>query len=417
MHAILIAIGSSGDVHPLIGIGVALRDRGHRVTLVTSSHFEALIQRAGLAFIPLGTVEDYHKVVSNPDLTHPRKGTELVIQECCVRPMRDVYAIIEEQHRPGETVVVSCGLGIGARIAHEKLGVPLITTQVQPMVFRSAYRTPVFGWLPMPQSAPKAIKRLVFRLLDVYADRLIAPTTNEFRAELGLAPVARIFNDWWMSPQLVLGLFPDWFGPVQPDWPPQTRLTGFPLYDESDSKAVPEDVKAFLDQGEAPIVFTPGSAMPSGRAFFEASVEACGLLGRRGILLTRYRDHVPPRLPASVRHFDYVPLGALLPQAAAMIHHGGVGTIAQVLRAGLPHLVMPMVNDQPDNASRLLDLGVAAVLGPKAYRGRAVADSLDRLLSSPKVETQCRSLAAKLATNDARAAACDAIERLGDGAI
>ena len=71
-------------------------------------------------------------------------------------------------------------------------------------------------------------------------------------------------KDWCHSPQRVLGLFPDWFGAVQPDWPPQTRLTGFPLQDGRTEAELPAEVRAFLDAGEPPIVFTPGSAMRHG---------------------------------------------------------------------------------------------------------------------------------------------------------
>lgn len=417
MRVLCIAIGSSGDVHPLIGIGVFLKKRGHDVTIVTSVHFEPPVRRAGLGFVGMGTEEEYQEITSDPDLFHPIKGTKRVLEYCGVRALRDVYSIVADANQPGNTIVISSALGIGARIAHDKLGVPLITTILQPMMLRSTYATPRYNWLPLPQSAPRILKRAAFRAADVYVDSIVRPETNKFRAELGLEPVYRICNLWWLSPQLVLGLFPDWFGPPQPDWPANTITTGFPMYDDGDDTELPPRARAMLESGHPPIVFTPGSAMRYGRSFFEAAADACRILGRPGILLSRFREHIPDQLPDGVVHFDYLPLGSVLPRAAAMVHHGGMGTLAQTLRAGIPHLVMPMSIDQPDNAARLVGLGVADVLKPKSFRGPAVARKLDRLLSSADVQASCREVARRLVGVDSLSDTCDVIESFADRAL
>lgn len=410
MDVVLIGIGSSGDVHPLIGIGLALRERGHDITMLASTHFENQVGNAGLRFIGIGTDDDYHAVTSDPSLMHPLKGTQKVIEYCCIRPLREIYEIVADTYKPGETLVISGALGFGARIAHEKLGVPLVTTILQPMMFRSVHETARYDWFPFSARMPRFAKHAVFRAADLYADRLAGPATNSFRKELGLPPVKRIFHDWWMSPQLVIGLFPEWYGPLQPDWPPNTVLTGFPMYDESDTAVIPAEARDFLDNGDPPLVFTPGTAMRFGRKFFEASVEACRLLGRRGVLLSKFREQIPERLPPGVAHFDYLPLGGVLPRAAAMIHHGGMGTLAQALRAGIPHLVMPMAIDQPDNARRLAALGVADYLKPKAYRAKTVAEKLDKLLNSPDVAENCRRIARRFEDVHPRSDTCRVIE-------
>ena len=109
--------------------------------------------------------------------------------------------------------------------------------------------------------------------------------------------------------------------------------------------------------GEPPIVFTPGSAMYHGQDFFRASVEACKQLNRRGILLTRHAEQIPADLPATIRHFSYAPFSLLLPRAAALVHHGGIGTSAQAMAAGCRQLITPFAHDQFDNADRLRRLG------------------------------------------------------------
>src|SRR5204862_5511949 len=139
--------------------------------------------------------------------------------------------------------------------------------------------------------------------------------------------------------------------------PPALRLTGFVRYDESNHQDLPRDVQDFLDRGTPPVVFTAGSAFRRERDFFREAVGACRLSGRRGLLLTRFRDQVPEQLPDTVRHCAYAPLSQLLPRAAALVSYGGIGTAAQALAAGVPHVVTPHKHDQPENAARLSDLG------------------------------------------------------------
>jgi UDP:flavonoid glycosyltransferase YjiC (YdhE family) len=191
-------------------------------------------------------------------------------------------------------------------------------------------------------------------------------------------------------------------------WPSQ-----FPLWDEAAQTGTQPELDAFLDAGEAPLVFAPGSANRQAAAFFRAAVDACVRLKRRGILLTQFAEQIPRPLPASVRHFGYVPFSRLLPRAAALVHHGGIGTTAQGLRAGVPHLVMPMAHDQPDNAARLKRLGVGDWLKPAAFRGPAVAARLQRLLTDPAVPPACREVASRFHGVDPAAEACQVIENHG----
>ena len=411
MKILLVPVGSAGDVHPFVAIGAVLRQRGHVVTVITSPVFEKLIRRVGLQFVPLGTVEEFDAVTQDPNLWDERRGFEVVARTVRTATPH-IYHVISERYVAGKTTVVAAGLAFGARIAQERLGVPLVTMQLQPAAFHSVYVSPVLHpWLSQIDWLPRLPKRVVFRFVHLLADRIVGPETNRFRATLGLPPAHYFVSEWWNSPQRVIGLFPEWFGPPQPDWPPQTVLTGFPLYDESDDEELSSEVARFLDEGDPPIVFTPGSAMRHGGQFFAASLEACQLLGRRGMLLTRHADQLPTQLPNEVRHFDYVPFSQLLPRCAALVHHGGVGTLAQGLAAGLPQLATPIAHDQPDNAVRLQRLGVGRTLKPAAYRGPAVARELEPLLSSLEVAVSCRAVAEKLRGSDAVERTCDLIEQ------
>jgi len=218
---------------------------------------------------------------------------------------------------------------------------------------------------------------------------------NAWRAELGLPPVSRVLQSWFHSPQRVLGLFPDWFGDPQPDWPPQVRCTGFVLSDEKCAPdAEPPGARASLDQylagGEAPVVFTPGSANRHAAQFFRAAIDATATIRRRALLVTSYRDHLPSSLPEHAHHVTYASFATLFPRVAAVVHHGGIGTSAQALAAGAPQLVMPMGFDQPDNALRLTALGVADTIPPARFTAARVGTALDRLLSDNSVSAACR---------------------------
>ena len=241
-------------------------------------------------------------------------------------------------------------------------------------------------------------------------DRTLCPPLNAFRQELGLAPVKRLMNGWWNSPQRVMGLWPEWFAPPQRDWPAQVMLTGFPLYDERGVAEMPPALEAFLAAGSAPIAFTPGSAMRHGHAFFQAAIEACERLGRRGLLLTRFGEQLPATLPTSVMHVTFAPFSLLLPRCAALVHHGGIGTMAQGFAAGIPQLVMPMSHDQPDNLLRLQRLGVGDGLAPEAFKGDAVAAKLSALLDNEGVIKRCGELSNRLKAAQPLETACAIME-------
>lgn len=413
MHYLLNPVGSAGDVHPFIALGLRLRERGHQVSVLTSPYFQPLCEQHGLRLLPLGTTDEFVAGIQNPDLWKPQRAFA-VVSELVERGLPLAYEAIAAEATRQPTVVVAGSLGLAARVAHDKLGVPMVSVHLQPGVFRSAHEPPHLPGLGLMHWLPRPGRRALFRAIDALViDRWLGRPLNRFRATLGLPPVARFMDAWWHSPQLVLGLFPDWYAAPQPDWPRQLQLVGFPLYDESDVQPeLPPALAEFLAEEPAPIVVAPGSANAFGRAFFEPVVAACRRSGRRAILLTKFADQVPAGLPASVRHVDYVPFSLILPRAAALVHHGGIGTTAQALAAGVPQLIRPMAHDQFDNAARVRRLGVGTALAPRRFTPRNVAAALERLLGDPAVARACQAIAPRLRQGDPLARACEAIERL-----
>jgi rhamnosyltransferase subunit B len=414
MHAILTPVGSAGDVNPFVMIGRELRRRGHRVTLLSPDVFAAAVERAGVEFASTGSAEDFDRVTKNPDLWDPRRGGAVVFDEV-LKHMRQSYVVLEQLYTPGDTLLVGHSLSLFTRMFEETHAVAAATVHLAPTVLRSDFEQPILPSGHDISNLPRWLKRALWWAIDRFAvDRLLAPELNAWRAELGLAPVSRVFKSWVHSPQRVLALFPAWFAEPQPDWPSQLRSTGFVLSDDTCSPpATGADgghLEQFLRDGTPPIVFAPGSANQHATAFFRTAVEATAAIGRRALLVSPYRDHLPAPLPAHVGHVPYASFSTLFPRAAAVVHHGGIGTSAQGLAAGVPQLVMPMVFDQPDNAAWLMRLDVAGVVYPKNFTAPTVAAALERVLSSDAIRSACVLNRSRVASDGALERSCDLLE-------
>jgi rhamnosyltransferase subunit B len=411
MHVILTPVGSAGDVNPFVVIGRELRRRGHRVTLIASDVFADVVSNAGLSFVSSASRDEYERATSNPDLWSPRRGLSVVL-DLLMAQMRRGYELIESVYEPNETILVGHPLSFFTRVFEETHRAAAATVHLAPSIFRSDFQQPVLPTGTDLSWWPRWAKRLLWWGVDRLAvDPMILPQLNAWRAELGLAPVSRVFNSWVHSPQRVVGLFPDWFGEPQPDWPSQLRLAGFVLSDEG-CAPLPEDtrVEQFVAGDDPPIVFTPGSANRHAEAFFRTAIDATARLRRRALLVTGYREHLPSVLPDHVEHASYAPFSTLFARAAAVVHHGGIGTCAQGLAAGVPQLVMPMGFDQPDNGARLVRLGVGTMIPRSQFSPPRVADALNGLLSSKTVLSKCQHWRERIAATNAVEQAAQLIE-------
>ncbi len=411
MRILIYAMGSAGDVHPFVGVGRALQARGHEVFVITSAYFEELVARAALGFRPLGTVADFERVQSDPHLWHPTKALPSIIRNAVDPTYELILAHARELHEPGNTIILASSLAWGALTVRELLRIPVATVHLAPSLFVSSHRQPVLHGAPIPQWAPRFMKAIQWQMAEKIVDFHVLPELNRFRKKHGLPPARRMLKGWH-SPDRVIALFPEWFGPPQPDWPPQTRLTGFPLFDEAGLRELPRELDDFLNDGDPPVVFTPGSAMDRGHAFFAEAVAALKMLGKRGILLSRFPDTMPTDLPQGVRRFSYLPFSEVLPRAAALAYHGGVGTCAQTLRAGIPHLVQPMAHDQLDTLSRVRDLGVGDGLHPHQFKAKKIAATLDRLLHDATIGQQAKDLSRHFDPAAWMARTCELVEEL-----
>ena len=411
LHVLLPTMGSAGDVHPFIALGTELKARGHRATILTNPIFQELVEAQGLGFLAVGTAEEANAAIANPELWHLRKGFS-VIAQIIVPAIAEVFSLIE-RHADASTVVAFSSLAFGARVAQEKLGVPSASVHLQPSVIRTFADQGMMGNIRLSPSRPMWFKRGLFRVIDaVILDRRLKAPLNDLRARLGLKQVDRVMHRWMHSPQLVIAFFPEWFAAPQPDWPANTHAVGFPLWDADGEAAPLADAEEFLAAGDAPIIFTPGSAGSTMQRFFRESVKAVQQLGLRAMLVTNYPEQVPANLPPSVRVFGYLPFSQVLPRAALLVYHGGVGTLAQGIKAGTPHLVVPHGYDQFDSGWRIEQLGLGSSIPETRYRAGRVVRAVERILGDAAAPRRRLAYAARIDAQDAVARACTLIEGL-----
>ena len=157
---------------------------------------------------------------------------------------------------------------------------------------------------------------------------------------------------------------------------------------------------------------TSAERMGGAAGFFAASAVAAKLLGRRAVLILNESRNRPPVLPEGVLAVDYAPFSELFPRAAAIVHHGGIGTTGLAMRSGRPMLVMPCAWDQPDNAERAARLGIARTISRRRYTPARVAAELRRLLNDPRYTQRASRVGVQVRQEDGARVACDALSAL-----
>lgn len=413
---VLTTVGSLGDLHPYIAIALGLRARGHEAILATSECYRRKVEALGLGFRAVRPDSD---CVRDPDrmqrFMNPRLGTVRFVREVLLPVLRESYEDISAATRGADLLVSH--MPWAARLVAEKTGIPWASTMITPLGFFSTYDLPVF---PLAPAASKKLRCLgpsfwgpLFRF-GKWATRPWAKPFYRLRAELGLPST----NEWnplgdSHSPALVLALFSKRLADKQPDWPPQTVITGFPFYDQDGGSGLPPALVHFLDDGPPPIVFTLGisAAMVAG-SFYEHSIAAAKLLGRRAVLITGDNPrNQPASLPVGMAAFDYAPFSELFPRAAVIVHAGGIGTTGLAMRSGRPILVVPHSHDQPDNAARVSRLGIARTIPPRRYTPTRVAAELQELLTEPAYAQRAMEISGQIRQEDGVQMACDALDR------
>jgi rhamnosyltransferase subunit B len=383
--------GSRGDVAPVLALASRLARRGHRCHVLGNAGYEGEAARAGVELT--ATVD---RAVAF------RRGERVDFGEYLFPGLPRVERCLAGATAENTVLINSTRLSASNLFAEQR-GIRTLRLTLAPFSFRSLvappwpYRAKTEG--PLGELYRQNLLPRLYQAMDTNA-RLLA-FVNERRRALGLGPVASAVHP---EPHVLrqLALFPAWFCEPARDWPRDTELVGFPL--PACEGALPRELADFVARRGAPIVFTMGTFIEHTDAFVALAREACARLGSPGIFLSRHRAYAQHADAPGFLELPFVELAQLLPQAALIVHHGGIGTAARALEAGVPQLVCPIGFDQFDNAQRLRLLGVAQVADRAQLTLGALCAHAAALLGDPALRARASALAAEVEDGLTRAA-------------
>ena len=417
MRIAVIAIGSRGDVQPYVALGKGLREAGHSVRLVTHQNFEALVNSNGLEFWPVrGNSQD---VAESPEMRELlEKGKFLAImrrtaqeaERASVQWAEDGLAACQ-----GMDLLIA-GLGfIGFALA-EKLGLPLVQAYLVPFTPTRAFPGPL-----IPQALPNlggSFNRLTHHLTrQMMWQPFRSADSLARRKVLGLpaAPFRGPYNSEQARGLPVLYGFSPSVISAPPDWGEEIHVTGFWLLDSADDWAAPPDLMDFLQAGPPPVYIGFGSMStrkPEETA--DLVVEALKRTGQRAILLSGWGGLQKAALPDSVFMIESIPHSWLFPRVSAVIHHGGAGTTAAGLRAGVPSIVIPFFADQPFWGRCVEELGVGpAPIPRKELTAERLAKAVQAAVTDQAMRQRAADLGSRIQAEDGIGRAVEVIQEIG----
>jgi len=405
--------GSLGDLYPLLALAREMKHRGHSPVVATSPAYRGLIESEKIAFHPVRPDVD----ISDPSILRRvmdrRTGGRYLFCDIILPALRDSYDDTAKAAADADLLVIH-PIVVAALLFARKSGCPWASVAVAPMSLCSAYDPPVFSGLPFAEklaSFGPGVQNVLLKLIAAMFEPVWKPF-REFEKELGLSRAPNPLL-WGHSPHLSLGLFSPLLAAPQPDWPANAHATGFPFLSHSDGNT--PELQEFLDSGEPPIVFTLGSAAVGAAGdFYEQSAEAARRLGRRALLLVGRDPHNQPRrpLPPGVIAVQYAPHSAVFPRACVNVHQGGIGTTGEAMRAGRPTLVVHYGHDQPDNAARLVRMGMARSIPRERYNADLAVREIQKLIEKNTYSERAAAIAAQVRNENGTARACDLIDRM-----
>src|SRR4030095_4763191 len=323
--------GSLGDLHPYIAIARTPVARGHQAVIATFDAYRETVEAAEVEFAvmrPLTAVLGDQTAIIKL-LFDPRKGPEYLVREMFMPHIHESYEDLARAAE-GAHLLVSHPLAYAAPLLAEKRKLRWASTVLAPLSMFSAIDPPHFPtapWLDYVRRLGVGPYRMVFRLPRILMRRWELPLAV-LRTELGLTtpgPLAQMEGQY--SPALNLALFSSLLAAPQADWPRNTQVCGFPLYDGPPPDADAQNaLDAFLAAGEPPLAVALGSSVEAiANDFWSHAIDAARTLGRRAILLAGKTSAQPGSLPPGIAAFEYLPYSLVFPHAAAGVHQAGLG--------------------------------------------------------------------------------------------
>jgi UDP:flavonoid glycosyltransferase YjiC (YdhE family) len=403
-------------VQPYIALGQALRGLGQACTIVTTLDHEALVRAYGLevATIPVNVAEELQRVESRRAV----EGGGLLssFRQFAAIAKRSATSLAEvglEACRGADVLVTNFSTTLVADGLSKKLGVPVTQAFNVPITTTSAFPGALFPGLDFGSVS----RRLGHRLTRAALWLTARASANEACVEvLGARPAPLLPGPYaGLLPGPVLYGFSEAFLPRPPDWGSEVEVTGFWFVEEPSTFTPPADLARFLDEGPPPVCVGFGSMSTEQPEAVSAMVlEAAKTAGVRLVLLSGWAGLTPGRLSHDVLALSGVPHSWLYPRCSAVVHHGGAGTTAAAVRAGVPAVVIPFHGDQPFWASRVQRVGV----GPEGFSrrkltARRLADAIELAVTSDALRERAAELGRRVRAEQGALRAAKAIAATG----
>ena len=405
MKIAIMAMGSRGDVQPYLALGKGLKAAGHFVRLITHQNFERLVTSHGLEFYPVKG--DVQAVIESPEMLKLlEQGNFLAINAHTAKLVRSA-AIDWAQDgiaacRGIDLLVAGVG-GLYLSIAlAQKLNIRFLQAYIFPFT-----PTAAFPAIVLPQSISRlggTVNRLshhLFRQMMWQGFRQADRLARQQVLNLPPAPFWGSYNSAALRQYPTLYGFSSSVIPQPSDWQ-NTQVTGYWFLDAAADWTPPAALMKFLNSGKPPVYIGFGS-MGSRKPVATAALVLAALdrSGQRGILLSGWGGLSQANLPDTVLMVESIPHSWLFPRMAAVVHHGGAGTTAAGLRAGVPSIVIPFFGDQLFWGQRVAKLGVGTAPIPrKQLTVELLAQAIDRAVTDPVMIRQAANLGAKIQAED-----------------
>jgi rhamnosyltransferase subunit B len=389
LNFVLYTKGSGGDIFPFIRCSQELKNRGHQVTLMTHCVYETRAKSRSLDFVALDGPQEYDKFLRDQELLNSPRGIPVFLRRHSLSSALGEYQLVSQQCKATDSIIVTRDLfDLVPRLVAEKLALPL----------RWIFGNP-------SQVATWSLREQLF-------SQLLGDDLNRIRLSLGLQSTPLGNGEFGYS-TLGIALWPDWFAEADANSPIRIVPVGFFREDDPTGTDIPPAIEQVLNCGKPTVLITAGTGTYLGSDFYEVTAKACELVDLAAIAVTQHSAQLPKQSHPCVSWVGILPFRKLMQRVRLVIHHGGVGTLACAMAAGIPQLVLPKGADRPDNAARLHNLGVAEFLPPPKWQPELIAEALKRLLNSPIVAEKCRIIADRLRDNDGTEPACQALEQFG----
>ncbi|NPV68394.1 MAG: glycosyltransferase family 1 protein [Anaerolineae bacterium] len=409
MRITILTYGSRGDVQPYVALGLGLQRAGYRVRLAAPEGFAGFVAAYGLDFAPLAG--------------DPAVLSQRLVDVAGLNPLRTMQAVIEYAFPLGRQVLAQCREACadadavlysflltvaGHQIAVER-GIPEIFAQLYPLfVPTGEFPALLFPRLPVFTAAANRLTHRLYTALFWGSNRLSYRILQ--RRYPDLPPLYGWPFDSPAPPLTLIGCSPQVI-PHPADWPNHAHMTGFWLTDEGAGWTPPDDLTAFLADGPPPVYVGFGSMISRDMDTVTAIVlEALARAGQRAVLLGGWGGLGRTDLPDSILRIDAAPHDWLFPRMAAVVHHGGAGTTAAALRAGVPTVIVPFAADQAYWAGRVLALGVSPEPIPRrALTARKLAYAIRVAVEHAPMRQRAAALGARIRAEDGVARAVEII--------